>query len=105
MPETPTVRASLIALADLFDEPQHLSGPDAERCSAADHAEEWAALTTGWSRVVEAARTIQARHAEDSRDDVLVQCADAAREAAVAELRWYWSRLVHQFVEGVESDA
>ncbi|MBN7385444.1 hypothetical protein I3U52_04960 [Mycobacteroides abscessus subsp. abscessus] len=93
-----------MALADLLDEPQHLAGPDAERCSAADRPEAWAELTLGWSRVLGAARTIQARHAEDSRDDVLVQCADAAREAAVAELRWYWSRLVHQFVEGVESD-
>lgn len=94
-----------MALADLLDEPQHLVGPDAEQCSAADHAEAWAALTLGWSRVVGAARVIQARHAEDSQDDVLVMCTDAAREAAVGELRWVWARLVHQFVEGVESDA
>lgn len=93
-----------MALADLFDEPQHLAGPDAEHCSAADHAEEWAALTTGWSRVVAAARTIQSRHELDSNDDVLSMCSDASREAAVAELRWVWARLVNKFVEGLESD-
>ncbi len=93
-----------MGLADLLDEPQHLAGPDAESCSAADHAEAWAALTTGWSRVLAAARVIQTRHAADSKDDVLSQCCDASREAAVSELRWVWSRLVHQFVEAVESD-
>ncbi|MDO3019338.1 hypothetical protein P5V65_08850 [Mycobacteroides abscessus subsp. abscessus] len=104
MPESPTLRTQLMALADLLDEPQHLGGPDAERCSAADRPAEWTELSIGWSRVVAAARTIQSRHSDDSRDDVLVMCADAAREAAVAELRWYWARIVHQFVEAVESD-
>ncbi|KRQ31548.1 Uncharacterised protein [Mycobacteroides abscessus subsp. abscessus] len=94
-----------MALADLFDEPQHLAGPDAESCSAADRPEAWAELTTGWSRVVGAARVIQSRHELDSRDDVLSMCADAAREAAVAELRWVWARLVNKFIEAVESDA
>lgn len=94
-----------MALADLFDEPRALVGPDAEMCSAADRPAEWAALSVGWSRVVAAARVIQSRHTEDSRDAVLVQCADAAREASVAELRWYWARLVHQFIGAVESDA
>lgn len=94
-----------MALADLFDEPQRLTGPDAQQCSAADHPAEWAELSVGWSRVVGAARTIQGRHAEDSQDDVLVMCADAAREAAVAELRWVWARLVNRFVEAVESGA
>ncbi|RIS62545.1 hypothetical protein D2E43_06360 [Mycobacteroides abscessus] len=94
-----------MALADLFDEPQHLVGPDAEACSAADHAVEWAALSVGWSRVLGAARVIQSRHKLDSEDDVLGMCADAAREAAVAELRWVWARLVNKFVEAVESDA
>lgn len=93
-----------MSLADLFDEPQHLTGPDAEACSAADHAKEWVELTTGWSRVLAAARTIQSRHALDSKDAVLVICADAAREAAVGELRWVWARLVNKFVEGVDSD-
>ncbi|WP_237140004.1 hypothetical protein [Mycobacteroides abscessus] len=104
MPENPTIRASLMGLAELFDEPHRLDGPDAETCSASDHPAEWAALTTGWSRVVGAARTIQGRHAADSKDAVLVMCADAAREAAVGELRWVWARMVHKFVEGVESD-
>lgn len=94
-----------MALADLFDEPQRLTTPDAERCSAADHAEAWAALTTGWSRIVAAARTIQSRHKLDSEDAVLSQCADASREASLGELRWVWARLVNKFVEGVESDA
>ncbi|WP_235660163.1 hypothetical protein [Mycobacteroides abscessus] len=105
MSESPTVRAHLMSLAELLDEPRALAAPDAEKCSAADHAEAWAALSVGWSRVVAAARVIQSRHAEDSRDDVLAMCADAAREAAVHELRWFWARLVHQFVEGVGSDA
>ncbi|WP_237081326.1 hypothetical protein [Mycobacteroides abscessus] len=104
MSENPTTRASLMALADLLDEPQHLGGPDAERCSAADRPEAWAALSVGWSRVLAAARTIQGRHSEDSQDAVLVMCADAAREAAVAELRWCWARLVNKFVEAVEQD-
>lgn len=94
-----------MALADLLDEPQHLAGPDAERCSAADRPEAWAALSVGWSRVLAAARVIQGRHAEDSKDAVLVQCADAAREAAVSELRWCWARLVHRYVEGMSADA
>ncbi|MBN7483813.1 hypothetical protein I3U71_25095 [Mycobacteroides abscessus subsp. massiliense] len=93
-----------MALADLFDEPQHLNGPDAESCSAADHAAEWAALSIGWSRVLGAARTIQKRHSEDSEDDVLSQCADAAREAAVGELRWCWARLVNKFIGEVSAD-
>ncbi|CPS25518.1 Uncharacterised protein [Mycobacteroides abscessus subsp. abscessus] len=93
-----------MALAELFDEPQHLNGPDAEHCSAGDHPVEWAVLTTGWSQVLDAARTIQSRHESDSRDPVLVMCADAAREAAVGELRWYWARLVHKFVEAVGVD-
>lgn len=95
-----------MALADLFDEPRVLVGPDAETCSAADHAEEWVALSVGWSRVVAAARVIQGRHELDSQDVVLSMCADASREAAVAELRWYWARLVNKYAEGtVESDA
>lgn len=94
-----------MTLADLLDEPQHLASPDAETCSAADRPEAWAELTTGWSRVLGAARTIQGRHSEDSRDEVLVQCADASREAAVGELRWVWARLVNKYVEGVDSDA
>ncbi|ANO21769.1 Uncharacterised protein [Mycobacteroides abscessus subsp. abscessus] len=94
-----------MSLADLFDEPNRLVGPDAETCSAADRPEAWAALSVGWSRVLGAARVIQGRHSEDSRDAVLSMCADASREAAVAELRWVWARLVHQFVEGVDSDA
>lgn len=93
-----------MSLADLLDEPRHLTGPDAERCSASDHPVEWADLTVGWSRVLGAARVIQARHSEDSQDAVLSQCADAAREAALGELRWVWARLVNKFVEGVESD-
>lgn len=94
-----------MALADLLDEPQHLNGPDARRCSASEHPEAWAELTTGWSRVVGAARILQSRHESDSQDPVLVMCADSAREASVAELRWCWARLVNGFVEGVESDA
>lgn len=94
-----------MALADLLDEPQHLAGPDAEHCSAADHAEAWTELSIGWSRVLGAARTIQSRHAEDSRDEVLSMCADAAREASLGELRWYWARLVNKFIEVVEADA
>ncbi|SHO82326.1 hypothetical protein [Mycobacteroides abscessus] len=93
-----------MSLTDLFDEPQHLNGPDAQRCSAADRPEAWADLTVGWSRVLAAARTIQARHAEDTHDAVLSQCCDAAREAAVGELRWVWARLVHEYVEGVGAD-
>ncbi|WP_237140239.1 hypothetical protein [Mycobacteroides abscessus] len=103
MTET-TIRTSLMALADLFDTPQHLAAPDAERCSAADRPEAWADLSLGWSRVLGAARTIQGRHSDDSQDDVLAHCADAAREAAVAELRWVWARLVNKFIEGVNSD-
>ncbi|AGM27686.1 hypothetical protein D2E76_25030 [Mycobacteroides abscessus] len=94
-----------MALADLLDEPQHLGGPDAERCSAADRPEAWAALSVGWSRVLAAARTIQGRHSEDSQDAVLAQCADASREAAVHELRWVWARLVNKFIGEVGSDA
>ncbi|RIU34269.1 hypothetical protein D2E83_19445 [Mycobacteroides abscessus] len=93
-----------MGLADLLDEPQHLAGPDAERCSAADRPVEWAALTTGWSRVLGAARTIQGRHELDSKDGVLSMCADATREAAIGELRWCWARLVNKYVEAVESD-
>lgn len=104
MSETPTTRTHLMGLADLFDEPRALDGPDAEHCQAADHAEAWAALTTGWSRVLAAARVIQTRHAEDCRDAVLSMCADAAREAAFGELRWVWARLVNKFMEAVESD-
>lgn len=94
-----------MALADMFDEPRHLNGPDAEACSAADRPVEWAALTVGWSRVVGAARVIQGRHSEDSQDAVLSQCADATREAAVGELRWCWARLVNKFIGEVGSDA
>ncbi|AGM26876.1 hypothetical protein ABG82_01735 [Mycobacteroides immunogenum] len=94
-----------MALAHLFDEPHRLTAPDAEFCSAADRPEEWAALSVGWSRVVGAARVIQSRHKLDSEDDVLSQCADAAREAAVGELRWCWARLVHRYVEGMSADA
>ncbi|MBN7314155.1 Uncharacterised protein [Mycobacteroides abscessus subsp. massiliense] len=94
-----------MALADLFDEPRHLTGPDAERCSAADHPAEWTELTLGWSRVLTAARTIQSRYAADSLDDVLSMCVDASREAAVSEFRWVWARMVNKFVEAVESDA
>ncbi|AMT73426.1 hypothetical protein EJ571_25915 [Mycobacteroides franklinii] len=93
-----------MALAELFDEPQHARGPDAQRCSADENPEAWAALTTGWSRVLGAARTLQERHAADSRDDVLVMCSDSARESAVSELRWCWARLVNKYVEAVESD-
>lgn len=93
-----------MALADLLDEPRHLNGPDAETCSAADRPAQWTELTTGWSRVLGAARVIQSRHKLDSEDAVLSQCADAAREAAVGELRWVWARLVHRYVEAVESD-
>ncbi|MDO2961049.1 Uncharacterised protein [Mycobacteroides abscessus subsp. abscessus] len=104
MSETLTLRTQLMALADLLDEPHVLNGPDAERCSAGDHPVEWAALSIGWARVLNAAKVIQSRHSEDSRDDVLRQCADASREAAVSELRWCWSRLVNKYVEEVESD-
>lgn len=93
-----------MALADLLDEPQHLAGPDAERCSAADRPEAWAELTLGWSRVLGAAQTIRGRHSEDSRNDVLSHCADAAREAAVSELRWVWARLVNKYLGEVDSD-
>lgn len=93
-----------MALAELFDEPQHARGPDAQRCSADENPEAWAALTTGWSRVLGAARTLQSRHAEDTHDAVLSQCCDAAREAAVGELRWCWARLVHKYVEAVSAD-
>lgn len=94
-----------MALAELFDEPQHARGPDAQRCSASDHPVEWAELTLGWSRVLGAARALQSRHAADSRDDVLSMCADSAREAAISELRWHWARLVHQYVESVSENA
>lgn len=104
MSENLTTRTSLMSLADLFDEPQRLEGPDAEACSAADHPEAWAALSIGWSRVVAAARVFQSRHKLDSKDGVLSMCADASREAAVSELRWVWARLVNKFVEAVESD-
>ena len=104
MPETLTTRTHLIALADLLDEPHVLTGPDAERCSASDRPEEWTELSIGWSRVVGAARTIQARHKLDSKDAVLAMCADAAREAAVSELRWCWARLVNKFIEGMSAD-
>ncbi|WP_236743501.1 hypothetical protein [Mycobacteroides abscessus] len=105
MSETPTLRAHLMSLADLLDEPHRLTAPDAEQCSAADRPEAWTELSLGWSRVVAAARVIQGRHAADSRDAVLVMCADAAREAAVGELRWVWARLVNKFIEEVGSDA
>ncbi|SKH29476.1 Uncharacterised protein [Mycobacteroides abscessus subsp. massiliense] len=104
MSETLTLRTQLMALADLLDEPHVLNGPDAERCSAADHAEAWAALTTGWSRMLQAARTLQSRHADDSHDPVLSQCADSARESSVGELRWVWARMVNKYVGAVESD-
>ncbi len=65
-----------MGLADLLDEPRHLTGPDTEQCSAAENPVEWAALTVGWSRVVGAAKTIQSRPAEDSKDAVLSMCAD-----------------------------
>lgn len=93
-----------MSLAELFDEPQHLHGPDAQHCSAAEHPEAWAELSLGWSRVLGAARTLQSRHEEDSGDHVLSLCADSAREAAVSELRWCWARLVNKYVEGVGSD-
>lgn len=93
-----------MALAELFDEPQHLNGPDAQRCSAAEHPAEWAELSVGWSRVLDAARTLQSRHSEDSHDPVLSMCADSAREAAVGELRWVWARLVNKYVERVGAD-
>lgn len=94
-----------MALADLLDEPQRLTCPDAERCSASENPEGWAELSVGWSRVVGAAKVIQSRHAEDGKDAVLIQCADAAWEAAVGELRWVWARMVNKYVEGVESGA
>ncbi|SLJ13204.1 Uncharacterised protein [Mycobacteroides abscessus subsp. abscessus] len=93
-----------MSLAELFDEPQHLHGPDAQHCSAAEHPEAWAELSLGWSRVLGAARTLQSCHADDSGDPVLVMCADAAREAAVSELRWVWARLVTKYVEGMSAD-
>lgn len=93
-----------MSLTELFDEPQHVHGPDAQRCSAGDHPEAWMELTLGWSRVLGAARTLQSRHESDSGDPVLSQCADSAREAAVSELRWCWARLVNEYVEGVEAD-
>lgn len=104
MTET-TVRARLMSLADLFDTPQHLDGPDAQRCQAGDHSEAWTDLSIGWSRILDAAKTIRDRHTADSRDPVLVMCADAAREAAVDQLRWCWARLVNRYVDEVESDA
>lgn len=94
-----------MSFAELFDEPQHLHGPDAQRCSASDHPAEWAELTTGWSRVLGAARTLQSRHEADSGDHVLSMCADSAREAAVSELRWVWARLVNKYIESVSTDA
>ncbi|SKR19079.1 Uncharacterised protein [Mycobacteroides abscessus subsp. abscessus] len=94
-----------MALADLFDVPNRLVGPDAEQCLAADRPVEWAELTLGWSHVLGAARVIQSRHKLDSEDDVLSMCADASREAALGELRWCWARLVNKFIEGVDSDA
>ncbi|MBN7314086.1 Uncharacterised protein [Mycobacteroides abscessus subsp. abscessus] len=93
-----------MSLAELFDEPQHARGPDAQRCSASEHPVEWAELSVGWSQVLQAARTIQQRHVSDSGDHVLVQCADAAREAAVSELRWCWARAVNKYIEGVSAD-
>ncbi len=93
-----------MSLAELFDEPQHVHGPDAGRCSAGDHPTEWAELSAGWSRVLGAARTLQERHVSDSGDPVLALCADAAREAAVSELRWFWARLVHQYIEEATND-
>ncbi len=93
-----------MSLADLLDEPQRLVGPDAELCSAADRPEEWTELSVGWSRVLGAARVIQSRHKLDSEDAVLSMCCDAAREAAVGELRWVWARMVNKFVEAVEQD-
>ncbi|WP_237079650.1 hypothetical protein [Mycobacteroides abscessus] len=104
MTET-TIRTSLMALADLFDTPQRFDGPDAQRCQAGDHPEAWTELTVGWSRILDAAKTIRDRHTADSRDDVLAMCADASREAAIGELRWCWARLVNGYVEAVESDA
>lgn len=53
MPETPTVRTQLMSLADLLDEPRALVGPDAEACSAADHAEERARLVNKFVEGVE----------------------------------------------------
>ncbi|WP_258540097.1 hypothetical protein [Mycobacteroides abscessus] len=99
MPESPTTRAHLMSLAELLDEPQHLNGPDAQRCLASEYPAQWAELSLGWSRVLQAARTIQSRHAADSGEHVLSMCADAAREAAISELRWVWARLVHKFIE------
>lgn len=98
MSENPTLQTHLMSLAELFDEPQHLHGPDAQRCSAADHPEAWAELSLGWSRVVGAARTLQSRHESDSKAPVLSMCADSAREAAVSEFRWCWARLVNKFL-------
>ncbi|WP_234796461.1 hypothetical protein [Mycobacteroides chelonae] len=104
MSETPTVRTHLMALADLLDEPRVLNGPDAETCSAADHAEAWTALSVGWSQVLAAAQTIRGRHSDDSADAVLSHCADAARETSVSELRWVWARLVNKYLGEVDSD-
>lgn len=94
-----------MSFAELFDEPQHALGPDAQWCSASDHPEQWAELSVGWSRVLQAARTIQSRHVADSGDPVLSMCADSAREAAVSELRWVWARLVNKYIESVSTDA
>ncbi|NOS09324.1 hypothetical protein HGK65_20720 [Mycobacteroides abscessus] len=93
-----------MSFAELLDEPKHLDGPDAQWCSAADHPVQWAELTVGWSRVLDAARTLQSRHESDSGDPVLGMCADAAREASISELRWCWARLVNKFVEGLSAD-
>lgn len=93
-----------MSLAELFDEPHRLVGPDAQHCSAATRPAEWADLTVGWSQVVGAARTLQSRHVADSEDPVLALCADASREAAVGELRWVWARLVNKYIEGMSAD-
>ncbi|MFT9573302.1 hypothetical protein ACM0BF_14110 [Mycobacteroides abscessus subsp. abscessus] len=103
MTET-TIRTRLMALADLFDEPQNLNGPDAERCSAADRPEAWTELTVGWSGILDAAKTIEDRHTADSRDPVLSQLSEAAREASMDQLRWCWARLVNRYVDEVGSD-
>lgn len=93
-----------MSLAELFDEPQHARGPDAQWCSAAENPAEWAELSVGWSRVFQAARTLQSRHAADSGDPVLGMCADAAREAAISELRWVWARLVNKYLGETAND-
>lgn len=94
-----------MALTDLFDEPQHAHGPDAQHCSAFEYPAQWAELSLGWSRVLAAARTIQSRHVSDSQDPVLSMCADAARETSISELRWVWARLVNKFIDEAEQDA